>query len=113
MNKIKRALFWAVANASFAWALWAGYVAGIAGGHHLAVFMVWFSFIGSMVVFSKDVCEKMIAKGPPVPAMLDGAFDACVVGFLVWHGAVFLGVIYLLHTLFVHGTYQAERATTP
>ena len=113
MKKIKRAAFWFISNAAFAWSLWAGYDRGIPGAHHVAVFMVWFSFIGSLMVFSEEVQKKMQANGPSVPMGMNGFFDAGVVGFLVWHGSIFLGVIYLMHTIFLQGTYAAAKETTP
>lgn len=108
MKKAKRIIFWIVVNVLFALALWFGYVGHIDGARRVADFYVGFSFFGSFVVFSDKVKADMRARGPAVSPWVDGLFDATAALFLVWHGALGLATVYVLHSLFIHGTYASE-----
>lgn len=108
MKKLNRAATWTVTNAAFAWAVYAGYAQHIDGAHHVAVFAIWLMFIASFFAVNDDVRKKLQAKGPQVSPYVGGTFDAAIAIFLVWHGAWFLGAIYVIHALLIHGAYHAE-----
>lgn len=105
----KRAVTWFITNAAFGAALWFGFVGGIEGAKNVAIFIVWYAFVGGLCAISSEIAQKLRAKGPPVPVAMDATFDVLVIGFLAWHGSWVLAAVYMVHTLALHAAYGREE----
>lgn len=104
-----RALRWAFFNGLFAAALFYGFERGIDGARNVALFWAWFAIVASMFAMSDTVSQPLREKGPPVPVWIDGVFDAAVISFLAWHGALWTAGFYLMHTLILHAAYAPKK----
>ena len=97
---MKRTLIWLLDNAAFAALLWFGFELNNSGAHNVAVFLIYFKFIGSFVAYSDAVKQSYIAKGKhPVSTWLNELIEGAVVAFLAWHGEYWYATMFLIHAI--------------
>lgn len=95
-----RTLTWLFGNAAFSALLWFGFELNHSGAHNVAVFWLYFKFIGSFCTHSDAVKQNYIAKGKhPVPTWLNEAVDGATVSFLAWHGEYWYATMFLIHAI--------------
>ena len=111
MNKMARTTTWVVFNGVFAASLWYGQVEQVSGAWNVAVFIIWFSFVGSLCSVPETVRRAMQDKGPSVPVIVDALFDIAVVAFLVWFGHWWLATTYVVHSVLLQAAYKTKPQT--
>lgn len=111
---MKKILKWALTNGAMGYMLWLGFVGGIEGAVNVTVTLTWLMFVTTFALFLVScVDEHAVNIKMPVSSVvgsLDHVYDAAVFMFLVWHGAIFTGIAYLMHAIFIYWTRNNVEA---
>lgn len=111
----KRIVRWFIVNGLMAVLLWYGFGPDrIDGARYVYTFALCLSTVLIFVAAChKETTEQLRAKGRGVPTWLCVGYDVACMGFLVWHGHWGLGVLVLLHIVFLSAIYatKAEQPT--
>ena len=95
------AIRWAALNFSIVGAFLYGTIYNIEGFLNIGVFMLWFTAIIGLLLFSKDSAKRMLEDKPnwtpSVSPWVDVTFDVIVLGMLLFYGYIWLSAFYLIH----------------
>lgn len=106
MNIWKRRMMYVLMNGTFLIMLMIAILQESEGAKNVALFMAWGMAIISPFSVADD-CVKHLAKhGRSMPAWLDISFDLFVCGFMLWHGWIYTGIAYSLHTAFMSAAWS-------
>jgi len=93
-------LRWLVFNAAFFAALWFGFVEHVDPAKTVAVFWVWASFVAALFMTCDQSIDLLIEGGGLAsPVWLDFPLDVLALGILIWDGAWWTSVGYLVVVL--------------
>lgn len=87
---MKKALIWTLINATVTALLLVGFLADVQGARNVALFYIW-AVAALSTLFLIDP-SKAGKPGRSVPVWLSAPYSTAVVGFLVWHGAIAVGI---------------------
>lgn len=108
---MKRFAYWIGINGVFSYCLYQGYVESVEGARNVANVFAWVhSIIGLIFLFNTEKIAAEMRKKPRPKWLiaLDSPFDLAVSVFLVWHGAILLGVLYAFGSIGIHSVYKEQ-----
>ena len=107
MKKLKHFVSWLVQQAVLGALIWYGVVKGVEGAANCALVLLWMVNVSSWAAALNDeYIQTLVKRGRPVPEELNVAWDALVIGTLVWNGWTWTGVFYLLAMLVIAASHD-------
>jgi len=104
---------WLIINGGFSGFLYFGFIEGIEGAVNVVIFIAFAYMIFSLFLFNADVQkaikEKLEKDGVSVPRWIDIVFDISATLFLIWHGAIFTGIAYGIHTILIAAAIEKTK----
>lgn len=107
---MKQLLQYSLINGLFGACVYAGVILGMEGPLNIALAFGWLSVAIAPFIFTKSI-QKVIQESPTCKRMVDAAFDTAVSLVFIWHGFIWLGVLYLMHQLFVFSCWIGSKTT--
>jgi hypothetical protein len=107
-------LSYCIIKTLFVTLLYLALVSNLAGAQNLLIFLIWLTFLVSLLVNSEQVIDKLI-KNPPLgitfPKFQSVSFmyQMVIVGILVWYGWIFTACAYLIQIILVSTAMSTVR----
>lgn len=95
-TKLKRVTKWIILNALIVWGTWEAVHGNVGAGRVLAIGAWIIGPLQFLVAFSKKARDAAKKQGRTVPAWMSHGVGMAVVGFLIYHGWVNVGIAWLM-----------------
>lgn len=106
MKKLKQRIYWVAQQAVLGVLIWFGVVKGVEGAAKCALFLLWFINCTSLFAVTDDCVSELVRSGRSVPAAVEVAWDALVIGALVWNDWTWTAVGYLIAMLIISSAHS-------
>ena len=103
-----RTFRWLLYNGGFAASIYFGVYGGNDGFSNITIVFAWLTIVSSFFLLSDKFVADIAKKGkaPSVPRSVDILFDVSVIVSLVYAGWIVTGIGYLIHLIFLQGSYD-------
>jgi len=105
---VKRKIKYAAINSLLLLAMYYGFYHGVEGAANIALFFVWLSGIGGiLILFAKDETkDKLKEDGPSVPVWVASIITMIEVCALLFYGHILVALVLVIGESSIHSIYK-------